>query len=232
MTRIALVAALLLGAAALVGVGRPEGADAQQQPAPQARTVTVTGTGSVTSVPDRAQLSFGVETQAGTAKAALRANALEMREVVDAVKAAGAKDVRTQWVVVAPRVDQNGAIVGFVASNSVSVTSEVGKVAALLDAAVEEGANQVSGPAFSAAGAEALYRQALEAAVAQARERAEVLAAASGATLGVVTSVVEGGGGPIAYAKAEAGADAGAATPIEPGQQLTTATATVTFALS
>ncbi|HEU0337367.1 MAG TPA: SIMPL domain-containing protein, partial [Gaiellaceae bacterium] len=93
MKRIALVSLVLLGAAAVAGVGLPERA-AAVDPAPG--TLTVTGTGSVTSVPDRAELSFGVESQAASAKAALAANATELRRLIDALKAAGAKDVATQ----------------------------------------------------------------------------------------------------------------------------------------
>ena len=44
----------------------------------------------MTSVPDRAELSFGVESQGRAARAALAANAAEMRRVIAALKAAGA----------------------------------------------------------------------------------------------------------------------------------------------
>lgn len=230
MKRIAFVTVLLLAAAALAGVARPEGADAQQPSGQEARTVTVTGTGSVSSVPDRAEVSFGVESRADTAKAALAANAAEMRKVIDALRRAGARDIRTQWVSVAPRVVESGAIAGFTASNSVSATTDVAKAGALVDTAVAAGANQVYGPSLSTGDAESLYRQALKAAVGQARERAEVLAAAAGAKVGAVTAIVEGGGGPIAYAKTAS--VAAEATPIEPGQQQTTATVAVTFALA
>ncbi len=54
--------------------------------------ITVQGTASVAAVPDRAELSFGVESQGQTAKAALAANAAEMRRVIAAVKAAGGVD--------------------------------------------------------------------------------------------------------------------------------------------
>ena len=78
----------------------------------------------MTSVPDRAELSFGVESQGQTAKAALAANAAEMRKVIAAVKAAGvaAADVKTQSVSLSPRYDENNEAQGFVATNSVSAT--------------------------------------------------------------------------------------------------------------
>ena len=125
---------------------------------------------------------------------------------------------------------QNGEPNGFVASNVVSATVDVGRAGAVIDAAVGAGANQVSGPTMSVADADKLYRQALKAAVADARLSAETIAAASGRSLGKVTSVVEGGGGvPVPMFEKAAASDAG--TPVEAGTQLTTASVTVTFAL-
>ena len=83
---------------------------------------------------------------------------------------------------------------------------------------------------MSVADQSSLYRQALKAAMADARLSAETLAAAAGRSLGKVTTVVESGGTapqPM-FAKAAA-ADSG--TPIEAGTQETTAQVTVTFAL-
>src|SRR6516165_6980822 len=99
MKRLAFVAALLLGAAALAGLARPDGSHAAGTPSTDTqRTVTVSGNGSATSVPTRASISFGVQTQASTAKAALAQNADDMQSVLDALKKAGAQDIQTQSV--------------------------------------------------------------------------------------------------------------------------------------
>ena len=79
---------------------------------------------------------------------------------------------------------------------------------------------------------EALYRQALKAAVKQARERAEVLADATGTKLGRVLTVIEGAAGaeqPMYMGRAMA---ADASTPIEPGKRDVMAAVTVTFAIA
>ena len=95
MKRIALAAALLLAAAAVAGVARPEGAHAVDgQAASRATRSPSTGNGSVTAVPTTAVFSFGVDTRAATAKAALAGNAREMRQVIAAVKAAGGRERR------------------------------------------------------------------------------------------------------------------------------------------
>ena len=120
---------------------------------------------------------------------------------------------------------------GYSASNSVSATSDVDDAAGLIDAAADAGANQVSGPGLSSSNAEALYRQALGKAVAEARARAEVLAKAAGRSLGEIESISESAAAtPYPYAERLQAADA-ASTPIVPGEQETTASITVTFSL-
>jgi len=231
MKRIALAAALLLAAAAVAGVARPEGAHAVDGQAQSTDSITVSGNGSVNAVPTTAVVSLGVDVRADTAKGALAANGREMRQVIAAVKSAGGRDVGTQSVSLSQVLGQNGETSGFEATNTVSATVDLGRAGALIDAAVEAGANQVSGPTMSVADQGALYRQALKAAMADAKLSAETIAAAAGRSLGKVTAVVEGGGAtpePM-FAKAQA-SDAG--TPVEAGTQETTASVTVTFALA
>ncbi len=195
--------------------------------------ITVQGTASVSAVPDRAQLSVGVESQGATAKAALAANAAEMRGVLAALRSAGATDLKTQSVSLNSRYAEGGAVQGFTAQNSVSATvREVGRAGAVIDAAIAAGANQVYGPSLTHSNPAALYRQALRAAVAEARLSAQALAAASNLTLGAVTAVVEGGSAPMPLAMASRAADEAGSTPIEPGQQEVNASVAVTFAAS
>lgn len=229
MKRIALVALLVLAAAAVAAVARPEGARAVD-PAAVSDTVTVAGAGSVSSTPDRAEISAGVETRGATARAALQANAAEMRRVIEALRRAGATDVRTQYVSLSPRTQENGTADGFTASNTVAVTVGVARAGGAIDAAVEAGANVVGGPSLSSSDAKKLYRDALEAAVGDARVRAEVLAAAAGRSLGRVTAIVEGGASPPPPLLDSARA-ATAGTSVEPGAQETTAVVSVTYEL-
>lgn len=226
------IALLGLGAAALAGVAQPSGAHGAAGE-PSAQTITVVGNGSVTTVPNRATFDFTVETRAKTALAALAQNANEARAVIAAVRNAGVAgaDVRTAQVSLTQVTsDDGGSIVGYVASNTVTVLirnlDEAGKV---VDAAVGAGATGVAGPALAPADTDALYRQALTAAVAQARQKAEALAEAAGGRLGRAVTIVESGGAvPVPVAE-RAGAPSG--PPIEPGTQQVEATVTVTYAL-
>ena len=230
--RILLIAAPLALALGLAAATLPGSASSA---AADAGGITVQGTASVTSVPDRAELSFGVESQGQTAKAALAANATEMRKVIAAVKAAGvaAADVKTQYVSLSPRYNEKNEAQGFVATNSVSATiKELAKAGAVIDAAVDAGANQVYGPSLSRGDQTELYRQALKAAVSNARASAQAIAGAANVSLGRVTTVVEGGGAPSPLPYALDKAQAAGSTPIEPGTQETTAYVTVTFSVS
>jgi uncharacterized protein YggE len=196
-----------------------------------AKTITVTGNGSVTVVPDRAGFDFTVDTRSATAKAALAQNAAQAAAVAAAIKNAGidAADIQTSQVSLSPQTNQAGTdIVGYAASTTVSVTSTIAKAGSLVDAAVAAGADGVSGPNLSLSDQEAQYRAALKAAVANAHAKAQTLADAGGLALGGAQSIVEGAGqSPIVFAQKAAPAADGVA--IEPGTQTIDATVTVTY---
>ena len=229
MKKIAAVVGLLVAAVAAVAVLQPSGAGAVDPPA-SADTVTVTGEGTVLAVPDRAEISAGVETRAPTAKAALAGNGAAMQKVLAALRSNGGKDVTTQTVSLSTAFDQNGQPNGFVASNVASAETTLAGAGALIDAAVAAGANTVYGPSLSRSDADELYRQALAKAVDDAKERASVLAKAAGRSLGSVTAIVESGSAPpIPYAaKASAAQDS---TPVVSGPQETEASVSVTYEL-
>src|SRR4051812_30800182 len=108
------VVALLAGAGGAVGSSAALGT----------HSIVVTGQGSVRTVPDRAQISLGVSTDAKTASAALRANNGEIAKVIATVKAQGiaAADIQTEQVSLSLRYNENGsAVVGYTASNLISV---------------------------------------------------------------------------------------------------------------
>ena len=229
MKRLLFLVAAGLAAVALAGaVGMPDLAGAQDAAAGD-DTVTASGVGSATAVPNEAQMSFGVESRAPTARGAVAANADAMRKVINALRQARAREIATQWVSVYPVSRDDGGVDGYSASNSVSAVSDVDDAASLIDAAVEAGANSISGPGLSSSSSEELYREALAKAVDGARERAQVLAKAAGRSLGEITAIVEGSGAmPLPYAERAA---LDASTPIVAGEQETTATVSVTFSL-
>jgi len=233
--RIAAITALVLAAAALAGVGRPE--EARSEQGTPARGITVNASVDVETTPDRAALELGVQTNAANAEDALSQNAERLRRVIDALRKAGVAkgDLRTSNVSLWPQDDPDGTTVtGYQAQNTVAVELDVAKAGAAIDAAVAAGANVVGGPSLSVGQRDALYRKALKKAVEAARAKAEAIADAAGVKVGRVTAVVESPGyeepPPMPYAMRAA--DAAESTPIEPGKQAIEATVTVTFALA
>ena len=231
MKRLILLVAAGLTVVALAGaVGLPDLAGAQDAAASE-DSITVSGVGTVDSVPNEATMSFGAESRAATAKAAVAANADAMRRILNALRQAGGRELATQWVSVYAVTDETGQVREYAASNSVSAVSDVDDAPALLDAAAEAGANQISGPGLSSSTAEALYRQALAKAVEDARLSAAVLAKAAGKSLGSITTIVEGGASQPQPLYREAAQAADSSTPIVPGEQETSATVSVTFSI-
>ena len=203
--------------------------------AAQARTITVNGTGIVTTVPDEAQFTFGVSTTAPTAKGALSGNAARMNRLIAALKSAGIApaDIQTAEISLSPNTNENGSkVLSFTASNSVTdKTKQIAKAGSIVDAAVGAGANLVSGPSLGPSDQAALQRRALQKAVADARGRALAIAQAAHVRLGRVMTVSETSSSPVQFsatAKAAAGAPS---TPVEPGSVQVEEDVTVTFSI-
>jgi uncharacterized protein len=232
IVQIGVVAAVVGVAVAFAGVGTPDSASGS---APDARSVTVRGTGSVDAVPNRAGLVVGVSSDAATARGALAANAEKAARVIKALRSAGVAkaDLQTADVSVSPRWNDEGRQDGFTAHSSVRVkVREVARAGSILDAAVVAGATETSEPSFDRRDREELYRGALRAAFADARAKAATLAGEAGASLGGVLRIEESPAAeaPIPlYARA---ALESSPTPVEPGTQEVQATVRVTFSLS
>jgi uncharacterized protein len=232
LARIAVLAAVGLAVAAFAGVLQP-GSAVGQAAEPEPGTLTVIGSGGADVTPDRASFGFGTVTQARTAAAALEASSEAVARVIAALRREGIAqaDLQTADVALSPRWSENGeSIIGYTASNTVTaVVRRLGQAGAVVDAAVAAGANQMYGPSLLASDQASAYRDALRAAVANARTKAQALAAASGVTPGRITAIAESGAGPAPLPAKDAGR--AAAVPIEPGSQRIEATVSVTFAI-
>jgi uncharacterized protein len=226
---ILLVAGVLLVAAAIAGVAQPHlGRSATPT---TGSTITVTGSGTVDSTPDRASFDFGVTTNGAAAAEALSRNSAEARSIIDALTRAGtpAADIQTTQVSLWPQTSSNGLkITGYQASNSVNVSAALARSGELVDAAVRAGANNVDGPNLDTADKTSLYDQALDRALSDAKQKAEAIASAAGLTLGTALKVNEGGNAVVEPLFAEAARPA-ATPPIEAGTQKVQASVTVTY---
>jgi uncharacterized protein YggE len=223
---------ILMGSYAAI---RPDKAHGGSSPT---QAITVTGTGIVTAAPDRADFSFGVQSRRASAKAATAATSERMQRVITALRASGiaARDIQTQQVSISPQYDSSG-VVSYGASNSVSAKiRDIDKAGSVIDAATDAGASSVFGPSFFRSDEQTLARTALRGAIADARAKAQAIAASSGATVGRVLSVIEQGAVP------PSGGTTGTTTtgttsvasipPVSPGEQSIQETVSATFAAS
>ena len=167
-----------------------------------------------------------------TAAKALAQNASLMARVIAALKSHGGTNLQTQEVSLSPQTNAKGNVTGFVADDSVSADSPIAGAGALIDAAVSAGANTVNGPTLSVSSQDAVYRQALAKAIADARAKAQALGQAGGFGVGAVSSVTEESQAPSQTLEAPSAMGAAkSATPVEPGTQDITADVSVTFTI-
>ena len=208
--------------------------------ADQPHVIVVSGQGEVTGIPNQAELSAGVTTNAATADAALAENARKMTAVFAALKRAGVRDkaIRTSNFSVAPQYppyNQNSTgpqrVVGYQVSNQVDVTlDDTRNLGLTLDALVAAGANQINSIGFSIRDTDTLLTAARTAAIGDAMRRAQTYAKAAGVTLGAIISIQENGGneGPHPMLRAMT-VEAVPVTPTAAGEQSVTANVSVIF---
>ena len=178
---------------AVAGVAR-----AQDMPA----TVSVTGEGIVTAVPDMAIINTGVTTEGTTPDAALDANTEAMTALIKVLDKLGIeeRDRQTSNFNVSPqyRRERNDTgspkIVGYRVSNQLSIkVRELDELGGLLDALVKAGSNQLGNIRFDFSERDELMDKARQAAVVDARRRAELYVDAADVDLGDVLSISEAG---------------------------------------
>jgi uncharacterized protein YggE len=216
----------------------PSSADAETP-----RTITVTGVGRVSVRPNVADLRLGITITESTVQAARTNSATSLSAVLARLKALRIeeRDLRTSIVSVQPQYDYSEPsapprLVGYQFTNLVSATiRDIDKVGGAIDGALGAGATTVDQISFRVADQSAAEAQAREAAVTDARTKADTLAGAAGVSIVGVGAIVEGGSGPIPYPRpfermALAAKDAG--TPIETGENEVVASATVTYLLA
>jgi uncharacterized protein YggE len=194
-------------------------------------SISVTGTGRVKAEPDVADISLGVTKQGDEAAEAANKAAEAMESMIAALLEMGIDeaDIQTTSLSLSPLYDWNNepaTIEGWEANNMVLVTiRDIESVGAVVDAATAAGATNVNGISFRVEDPTESEMTAREAAVADARAKAETLAAAADVTIIGIISISESGGelpmpiymdgGDMRFAAAE---DSMAKTPVMPGE--------------
>lgn len=208
------------------------------------KVIHASGSGNIIGTPDRAQVTFAVETENADVKAAQQVNAVQMTKVIDALVAAGLpKDaLKTTGYTIYPVYDDQTKIPfeqkirTYHVTNTLTVTlHDVNRTGEVIDIAVVNGINQASSIQFmlSDEQSQVLRTEALKKAVSRARADADTVAGALGTAIIDVQSVdISGGYAPVLFENYKTDTSlAGSATPtpIQPGDVTVTAQVSVTY---
>ncbi len=183
-TYIALAAAALILAAPMVSSAE----DIQPN-------ITVSGTGTISAPADTASIYVIVETSSPDAAQAASDNAAISQKVWDAAMAAGAADqgITTTSYNLYPETNQQKKSTVYRVQNSMKVTvRDLKKTGAVTDAALKAGATRIGQVQFTLENAEPYKARAIQAAVQDAKSKADAIAAGLGCTITGVRSVSVG----------------------------------------
>lgn len=203
------------------------------------RGITVVDSAQVKVRPDTAFITFGVVNKDKSAKIAARTNAQKTSAVIEAIKHVGISkfDIKTVDYMLEPSMnwEKNPPIInGYEASNLVRVrTKDIGKIADLIDAAIDAGANNVQGVSFDIEDKRKLRQRALTIAVKKAQGKAQAIADALGSKLGQATSASESVDVYMPESRNMVVAQRAkqSSTPIEPGETTVSAQVKVVYSL-
>ena len=197
--------------------------------------ICVQGSGSVSGQMDLCRLSAGIRETAPEASGARERAEEVTRKLTGALLLAGVKEenLRTESYFLGPVMDYSAEVpvlAGYEVRHTLEIRLEdLTKLDGVLDLLSAEGAAEISSLSFECSRAGELYEQALELALAQAREKACVLASASGLRLGEVREIREQQEGAWSEGMALRADKAMGASGIRPGEGDVTARVSVTF---
>ncbi|MFH0955915.1 MAG: SIMPL domain-containing protein [Candidatus Falkowbacteria bacterium] len=208
----------------------------------ESHSISITGEGKVTGVPDVAKIQLGYSVEKKTVAEAQKENTAKMNAVIDKLKKdfkIDVKDIKTINYYISPQYNWNNgkqSLRGYLVSQDLSVkVREMDKVSQILDMAGSVGLNQIGNLSFEIDNPEKLKEEARAKALEQAKAKAGSLSDIVGVKLGKIISFSESSTepGPIYdnYAMSEKlGVGGGGAAPsVEAGSNEITVYATVQY---
>ncbi len=220
---------------------------------PPQTTISVSGEGKTTVIPDIATVSFSVITEAAVISQAQENATKKMNAAIAAVRSFGVeeKDIKTTGYNISPRYEYSKisvpctewgcppgkqVLTGYQVSQNVSVKirniADAGKILSKLG---ETGVSDISGLTFSLDKEDAAKDDARGKAIADAKTKAEILAKQLGVNLVRIVNFSESGNYPIYYAKAMAADGLGGSPQPAPvpeipaGENTITSNVTITY---
>ena len=203
--------------------------------------ISVSGTGEIRVSADTAVISLGVNARD---KDVLKAQQ-KVNESIAAIRAAlteqgiSEENINTEFIniyVTYDYRDDQEEVEAYNASSTLAIkVTEMDKVGALIDAAFSAGANTLNGISFSASDTSEAKAEALREAVADAKNKADVLAEASGLKITGIESLSEDGVfsyennvGNV-YAKMAVAETADAGTVVQAAKLIVSASVSITY---
>jgi uncharacterized protein YggE len=179
-------------------LGLVSGALHAQSPALNVPQIVTSASAEVDLKPDRAALTFTVESRGGTAARAGAETARKQRAVLDTLRAMGisADQMTTTSIEISPEYvypgqNQPPRVSGYVARNSVRIdVLKIDKTGSLIDAGLSKEATGVGSLDFTSSKEAEARRQALELAVGKAKAEAESIARAAGVIIGPLIELI------------------------------------------
>lgn len=208
-------------------------------------TLFVTGSATTNTKTDKVTVSLGVETTDKTAEKALLSNSNLMNKVIYALNESGVQEneTSTSSFTINPNYNYSeygskGDLIGFTVSNSIHITSsEIDRISQWIDRAVQTGANTVNEVYFSISPnkLEEIKNRLLKDAVANAKSKADIVAASVGLNIIGIKSITIGELGlpqvPMPVYSKSVAFDEASSTPILAGEQEISTTVSIAYIL-
>ncbi len=197
------------------------------------RTMTMTGQGQISAIPNLAVLRLGVQTTGENLVNIQSDNAQKTQSIIDILQRMGVSDIKTYQYTIDKIYDyEDGRRIdkGYSVKNILEIrTSNMDRVGSIIDASVNAGANIIDLISFEVSNKEYYYQQALNMAVMNAIQKAKSISQNLGISANPVPMrIVESGTLPIQqpYYRQE---QLASSTPVMPGNIKIEAFVTVDF---
>lgn len=200
------------------------------------RVITVSGSGKVAIQPNYVLSQIEVSTQGEDVSGAQQKNATIMNRVIQSILALNIprEDIQTAAYNIFPNYDfieGKQVFRGYEVTNAITVkVKDIDQIGNVIDTAVQNGANRISGIQFGIENADIFYQEALRLALQDAQTKAKTIAESMKLTLHPqpIEIVEESVGEPVPF-KSVAMAEQSLATPIERGKITISAAVRVKF---
>ena len=225
-----------------------------RHPNGQVASITVSGEGEVTAIPDIATVNFTVRESAKTVPEAQKLVETKITQVLKDISALGVdkKDTKTISYTVNPKYEQQGVsyctayscppvkqvIVGYEVAQSMQIkVRKIDQSGVVIGSIGKANITEVSGPEFTVEDMDKVKADAKDLAIKNAIEKAKATAKSLHTRLGSVMSFSEDSGNryPMMYAKAEMSSGVGGvatdAVTLPQGENVIKSTVTITYSL-